>query len=147
VNGAEQYGFQTAHRVSLLVLSVMLLGLVLELVRRGRLKERYALLWLAAAGTSLLIGAVPGVIERLAQVLHVQYLTIVFGISFLFMLGIVLGFSVVISRLSERSRELAQEVALLEHRINRTEKQGRHEPRHVPKESRDAWATGDADLR
>lgn len=122
-----QLGFQTAHRVTLLILSVLLLALVLELVRRGRLKERYALLWLAAAGASLLIGVLPVLIEKLAGALHVQYLTVVFGASFVFLLSIVLGFSVIISRLSERNRELAQELALLAHRVNRLEVSDRHE--------------------
>ncbi|HEO70425.1 MAG TPA: DUF2304 domain-containing protein [Candidatus Hydrogenedentes bacterium] len=120
-------GFHAAHRVGLLVASVALLALVLELVRRGRLKERYALLWLAAAGLSLLLGAFPRLIEWLAALLHVQYLTVLFAASFVFLLGIVLGFSIVISRQSERNRALAQELGLLEHRVRRLEKERSHD--------------------
>jgi hypothetical protein len=127
MNDAPQLGFQTVHRAALLLLSVLLLAFVLELVRRGRFKERYALLWLAAAGASLAIGLFPVLIEKLALVMRVQYLTVVYGVSFLFLLGIVLGFSVVISRLSERCRELAQEIALLAHRVHRMESQDRDE--------------------
>lgn len=119
---AAHAGFQTSHRAGLLLLSLALFALVLELVRRGRLKERYALLWLAAALGSLLLGIFPQVIARLAQVLHVQYLTVVFAITFLFLLILVLALSAVISRLSERNRELAQEVALLDHRLRQLER-------------------------
>ena len=118
----EQLGFQTAHRVVLLLLSLALLAFVLELVRRGRLKERYALLWLAAALASLAVGAFPALVERLAALLHVQYLTVFFAFSFLFLLGIVLAFSVVISRQAERHRILAQELALLERRVRQIER-------------------------
>jgi len=52
-----------------------------------------------------------------------------YGLSFLFLLGIVLGFSVIISRLSERNRKLAQELALLAHRVERLEKDGPSENR------------------
>ena len=124
---SQQLGFQTSHRITLLVLSVLLLGLVLELVRRGHIKERYALLWLAAAGASLMVGVFPGLIEKLAAGLRVQYLTVFYGLSFLFLLAIVLGFSVVISRLSERNRKLAQELALLAHKVNRLEGKERHD--------------------
>ena len=122
-----QFGFQTAHRIGLLFLSLLLLALVLELVRRGRLKERYALLWLAAAGASLAVGLFPILIEKLAGWFKVQYLTVFYGLSFLFLLGLVLAFSVIISRLSERNRELAQELALLAQRVKQLEKQDPHE--------------------
>lgn len=115
-------GFYPVHRIGLLVLSLLLMLLVLELVRRGRLKERYALLWLGAAGGSLLIGLFPTIIVGLANGLRVQYLTVVYMITFLFLLGIILVFSVVISRLSERCRELAQEAALLAERVQKLER-------------------------
>lgn len=119
---AAQLGFQPAHRVGLLIVSLILVGLVLELVRRRMFKERYALLWLAASGFVLVIGLAPSLVVWLARVLHVQFLTIFFALSFIFLLGLVLSFSVVISHLSDRNRELAQEVGLLEQRIRRLEK-------------------------
>jgi len=118
-------GFYTVHRFGLLGVSLLLMAFVLELVRRGRLKERYALLWLAAAGGSLLVGLFPAILVRLADMLHFQYLTVVYTLSFLFLLAIVLAFSVVISLLSERCRALAQEAALLSQRMDELER--RHE--------------------
>jgi len=121
VNPAAQVGLQTVHRVALPLVSLLLLALILELVRRRLLRERYALLWLVTAGTGLLIGFFPGIIVRLSQIFHFQYLTVLFVLSFLFLIGLVLSFSVVISRLSERNRELAQEVALLANALERLE--------------------------
>ena len=112
-------GIQPAHRVALLALSLVLLGFVLELVRRDLLREKYALLWLATSLLGLVIGVVPDLLVAFAQMMRFQLLTALFVFSFVFTLAIVLGFTVVISRLSERNRELAQEVALLNHEMGR----------------------------
>lgn len=119
---AAQLEFQPVHRIGLLIVSLVVVGLVLELVRRRRFKERYALLWLAASGFVLLVGLAPSLVVWLARVLHVQFLTVFFVLSFVFLLGLVLSFSVVISRLSEQNRELAQEVGLLENRVKQLER-------------------------
>lgn len=124
VNGIGQIGFYAVHRAGLLVLSLALVVLILELVRRGYLKERYALLWLAVSALGLVVGIFPSIIVRLSHLLGFQYLTVLYVFSFLFLLGIVLVFTVVISRLSERSRKLAQEVALLDARLRELEKAG-----------------------
>lgn len=116
-----QQGLTFEHRFALLLMSVALLVIVLELVRRGYLKERFALLWLATAAAGLVIGVFPGIITAVSESFSFQYLTVLFVLSFVFMLGLVLSFTVVISRLSERNRELAQELALLDNRLRALE--------------------------
>ncbi|GMV99488.1 MAG: hypothetical protein AMXMBFR84_06270 [Candidatus Hydrogenedentota bacterium] len=115
-------GIHPAHRIGLLLLSLALLAAVLELVRRGYLKERYALLWLVTSGAGLVVGVFPNIIVAVSNWLHFQYLTLLFAMYFIFTLGIVLSFTVVISRLSERNRTLAQEVALLAKSVDALEK-------------------------
>ena len=111
-----------------MVFSVLLLILVLELVRRRLFKERYALLWLATAGCGVIVGLFPGIIVWLSKVMHVQFLTVFFLLALLFLLGLVLSFSVVISSLSEQNRALAQELGLLANRLNEIE--DKDEPSH-----------------
>jgi len=82
-------------------------------VRRGHLRERYALLWLATSLFGLVVGLFPNLIVYFSRLMHFQFLTLLFVVSFLFLLGLVLSFTVVISRQSERNRKLTQEVALL----------------------------------
>lgn len=118
---AVHIAIQPAHRIAITLLSVVLFGLVLELVRREYLKERYALLWLATSTAGLVIGVFPSLIVRFAEFFRFQMITTLFVVSFLYVLGIILAFSVIISRLSERNRRLAQEVALLGHRLDRLE--------------------------
>ena len=121
-NAIGQEGFYAVHRLGLFLLSLGMFALVLELVRRGFLKERYALLWLAVAACGLFVGIFPGIIARLSLLLEFQYLTVVSMFAFLFLVLLVLVFSVVLSRLSERTRELAQEVTLLTQRLERMER-------------------------
>lgn len=112
-------GIQPGHRVALLVMSVLLFAFVIELVRRDMLKERYALLWLATSAFGLMIGIYPDAIVRFSAAVQFQLLTALFVFSFLFVLALVLAFTVLISKLAERNRELAQEVALLANRLQR----------------------------
>ncbi|OGW40142.1 MAG: hypothetical protein A2X58_07260 [Nitrospirae bacterium GWC2_56_14] len=93
--------------------SGIVLILVVELIRRGRLKERYALLWLLA-GCVLLILSTTKIIENVSQIVGIYYPpSALFLIAFLFLLLITLHFSVVISGLSDQNKRLAQEIALL----------------------------------
>ncbi|GJM27285.1 MAG: hypothetical protein DHS20C16_37000 [Phycisphaerae bacterium] len=121
MNDLAATGLEFTHRIAILALSLGLLGLVLELVRRGVLKERYALLWLITAGGGLAIGIAPGLIVAVADIFHFQYLTVIFVVYFFFSFGLVLNFSIVISQLYERNRALTQEVALLAHALERLE--------------------------
>lgn len=112
---------QPIHRVALLVLSFALFGLVIELVRRELLKERYALLWLATSIIGVIIGIFPRIIEWVTATLRFQLLTTLYAVSFIYTLGIILAFCVVITRQIERNRVLAQEVALLANRVEKLE--------------------------
>lgn len=128
--GGEAMGFYALHRFGLLAISLLLVAVVLELVRRGYLKERYALLWLAVSGFGLIIGFVPRFIVLLSDWLDFQYLTTVSMFGFLYLFALVLVFTVVISRLSEKNRELAQEIALLSQRMERVEQTARQDKAH-----------------
>ncbi len=117
-----QQGFHLAHRIGIFGVNLVLFAGVIELVRRGFLKERYALLWMGVSAAGLLLGVFPNSIVLASDFFGFQYLTTVFVVSFLFMMLLVLAFSVVLSRLSERHRALTQELALLEQRVRSLEK-------------------------
>jgi hypothetical protein len=87
---------------------------VIELIRRGRLKEKYSLLWLFAGGVLLILSMSRGLLEYIALLFGIFYPpSFLFLLAFLFLLLITLHFSVVVSGLSEKNKKLAQEVALL----------------------------------
>lgn len=98
--------------------SALLLLIVLELVRRRRLFERYALLWLLSAVVLLSLSVWGGLLDAVADTLGVDYPpSALFLIAFGFILVLLLHFSVVISRLSDQTKVLAQRVALAEERL------------------------------
>jgi hypothetical protein len=111
-------------RVQLLAIlaSVLLLLGVLELVRRRRLMERYALLWLLSAAVVLALASWPGALASVSSAIGIAYPpTALFLVAFVFVLFLLLHFSTAVSRLSDQTKLLAQRVALLEERVKRHE--------------------------
>ncbi len=91
-----------------------LLVIVVELIRRGKLKERYSLLWLFAGVVLLIFSTSRYLLELISHTLGIFYPpSFLFLLAFFFLLLITLHFSVVISGLSEKNKKLAQELALM----------------------------------
>jgi hypothetical protein len=87
---------------------------VIELIRRNRLKERYALLWLFSSLVLLLFSVSRNLLHFMSQVSGIAYPpSLIFLLGFLFLIVINVHFSTVISKLSDENKTLAQEVALL----------------------------------
>ncbi|HBO84297.1 MAG: hypothetical protein A2073_01545 [Deltaproteobacteria bacterium GWC2_42_11] len=87
---------------------------IVDLIRRGMLKEQYAILWLVSAVVLLGLSLWRELLHLIAALLGVAYPpSLLFLVAFLFLLLIVLYFSVIISSLSERNKRLSQEVAIL----------------------------------
>ena len=111
----------TPLRVSLVgvVASALLILVVLELIRGRRLKERYALLWLATGVVLLVLSAWRGGLNTVAGWLGVTTYppAVLFAVATLFILLVLLHYSTVISRLTDENVDLAQRVALLEDRM------------------------------
>jgi hypothetical protein len=105
-----------------IVAAAAMLFVVLELVRRRRLLERYALLWLFSAVVLLGLAIWRGLLEQISAAIGVVYPpNALFFIAFAFILVLLLHFSVAVSRLTDQSKVLAQRLALLEERIRRRE--------------------------
>jgi hypothetical protein len=103
--------------------SVTLLLTVLELVRRRRLLERYAVLWLLSAVILLGLSIWRNLLEVLADRLGIaDPPNALFVVALGFVLLLLLHFSVAVSRLAEQSKVLAQRVALLEERVSEQER-------------------------
>ncbi len=110
----------TPLRVSIAasIASVLLLLVVLELIRGRKLKERYALMWLATGVVLLGLSVWRGGLNTIAGWVGVEYApAILFAVAILFVIVVLLDYSIVLSRLSDRNTLLAQRVALLEERL------------------------------
>jgi uncharacterized protein DUF2304 len=104
--------------------SLLLILIVLELIRGRRLKERYALLWLATGVVLLVLSAWRGGLNTIAGWLGVSGYppAILFAAAIMFVIAVLLHYSTVLSRLTDDNVLLAQEVALLRARLDALEK-------------------------
>jgi len=111
----------TPLRVSIAgaIASILLLLVVFELIRSRRLKERYALLWLATGVVLLVLSVWRGGLNTIARWLGVTGYppAVLFAVGILFVILVLLHYSTVISRLSDENVTLAQRLALLEQRL------------------------------
>ncbi len=106
------------------MLSLFLFLITFELIRKGKLREEYSILWLFTGMAILIFSIWPEffLARFFPQITRIYYLSSVVLIVFLFLLLIVLHFSVVISKLTDRNKELAQRHALLELEFNEFKK-------------------------
>jgi hypothetical protein len=108
----------TDQRVIAVIVSAGLLLLILELVRRKRLMERYALLWLFSTVLLLVLSIWSGLLNTLASALGISYPpSALFAVAFGVVLVLLVHFSLAISRLSDQNKILAQRLALLQRAV------------------------------
>lgn len=102
--------------------SLFLLILICELMRRKRLKKEYSLLWLLTAFILLILSCFRHFLDWVGRAMGIYYSPSAFFLIFtFFLLLILLHFSIIISKLSEESKELAQQVAILERELKKKE--------------------------
>jgi len=101
------------------IASVGLLVVVFELIRSRRLRERYALLWLASGVVLLALSLWRGGLNTIAGWVGIETYppAVLFAVGALFILAVLLHYSTVISRLSDQNTILAQRLALLEQQL------------------------------
>lgn len=112
----------TRAHVAITLITLAGLAFVVRMVRRSQLQSKYTLLWLAASTVIVVLVVFPTLLARLSRLLGIYYppatfLAIAVGVLFL----IVVQFSWELSRSEERSRVLAEEIALLRARVEAVE--------------------------
>ncbi len=105
------------------MIGIGILLLIVELVRRRKLREEYSWLWLMTAAGILLLSLWFGLLKWMAHLIGaVAPVSALFLFTFLFLIFISLHFSVVISKLTDRIKDMAQKYALLELEIRELKK-------------------------
>jgi hypothetical protein len=132
---ATQVHLTSQTRIVAALIAVFFMLLILELIRRNRLQERYSVIWLLAGFGMLAFAAFPGLLELVADVMGVRDTNVaLFSVVLLLLLGLALNFSVIMSRQAAQITRLAQERALektraqaAEERSNGGSKSAEHE--------------------
>jgi hypothetical protein len=110
----------TPLRVSIVaaIAAFLLLLVVFELIRRRRLQERYALLWLLTGLVIFVLALWRDALGLLSDLVGISYPpSALFVLGSLFVLVVLLHYSTVISRLADQNKILAQRLALLENEL------------------------------
>ncbi|HKG36126.1 MAG TPA: DUF2304 domain-containing protein [Solirubrobacterales bacterium] len=106
-------------RILAAAIALVFMAMILELIRRHRLQERYSVIWFVA-GLGMLAGATfPDLLEVVADAMGVRDTNVaLFSLVLLLLLGLALNFSVIVSRQAEQITRLAQERAIESARAN-----------------------------
>jgi len=103
------------NKIVALAVGVGLLLLIVELVRRRRFREEYSWLWLLTGSVIIVLMMWFGLLKWTTHLIGaIKPSSAIFFLAFLFLFIISLHFSVVISKLTDRNKELAQKYAHLE---------------------------------
>jgi hypothetical protein len=109
-----------------LVGAFVVLVIVIELLRRRQLSEKYAVLWLLVGTAVLVMAAAPGVLEWLSKLVGVKTPSnLLFFVASLTLLVVCGHLSWETSRLEDETRTLAEEVALLRLQVEEAQRDRR----------------------
>ena len=103
-------------RAHVVVIGVVVIGawFLMRMLRRRQLRGKYTLLWMFVGLAVLVLAAFPSLLDRAARWLRVyDSPNLLFLLAIAFLLLVCVYFSWELSRLEERSRILAEELALL----------------------------------
>ncbi len=102
------------------VVVVLLLGSIIELLRRKFLREKYAIVWLAMAVSLLAAAIFPENVNKLSSLLGFQYLSnfVLFFLSII-NLFIAMQLSLSIGKSENQIQTLAEELALLKSKFDK----------------------------
>lgn len=116
------YPLGTVQILSILF-SLSLLVLIIFLIRRKKIREEYAILWIVIFFAFFLLSVFRGLIDNISSLLGIQYQPaslFLILISFLFLL--VFHFSLVISDMKKKINSLAMTLAILEESVTKEQK-------------------------
>ena len=107
------------QKIFAIIASLLLMALVVELVRRRKLREEYSWLWLLTGGIIILLVVWYDLLLFITHLIGaVAPTTTLFIFGLLFLMIISLHYSIQISKLSHQVKETAQQLALLQWRVD-----------------------------
>lgn len=109
--------------------SLITLAALFELMRRRRLREKYAVLWVTVSLGLVLIALVPSLLPALADLVGVAVpANLLFFVASVVLMLVSMQHSNELGRLEEETRTLAEEIALLRLDLERRTAPPEHRP-------------------
>lgn len=116
--------FSDKTQIIAITASILLIIFIFTLIRKRRLKEEYSLLWLFFGFVFLFLASWKGSVDFIAELIGIAYspaallLVLIIGIFF-----IMVEFSMIISKLTDLNKNLAQDVGILKEELESLKKQ------------------------
>ncbi|MEC0370602.1 DUF2304 domain-containing protein [Paenibacillus chibensis] len=108
-------------------------GTILYLIRKRKLREQYALLWLVLSAIMMILSLFPSLLNEVAAQIHIFYApSLLYLLSVVAMLFILLHLTMAVSSLTSRVVVLTQTLGLQEQRIQKLEAQVATSQRQTP---------------
>ncbi len=126
-------GLPTQQKIVAVTLAVVMLVVVVELVRKRKLREEYSVLWTLTAVALLLLAIQPPLLNVFKSAIGAvePIPALLFG-GILFLMCLSLQFSIRLSKLTFRNRTLSQRIALLEKELTEVRKRQRESGSQPP---------------
>jgi hypothetical protein len=126
--------------VAAFIFALVVVGIVLELVRRKVFREKYAALWLIIGVSALVLAGWPGLLSDVSKFLGVQVASnLLFALCIILLLGVCLHLSWELSVVEDENRTLAEEVAILRTAVERLEDDFNNRERRPAAPDKPAW--------
>jgi len=107
--------------ITTIIFGVLILGAIVELLRRRRLREKYAALWLFTGFLVIVLSLFPGGLDKSAGYVGMASgVSLVLFLSVVFLLIIAMHLSWEVSQLEEETRSISEEIALLRMELERS---------------------------
>lgn len=104
----------TSSSMFFLIAAVIIVALVFNLLRSRKLREKYAALWVIVGLMIIILALFPGLLNWLARLVGVQVpANLLFALAIFLLLGVCLQLSLEISRVEDKTRVLAEHIAIL----------------------------------
>lgn len=105
-------------QIAVIAILIILSFLIISLLKTGRLKEKYSVLWLMGISAMLVLTLSRRLLGKISLFFGVHYPpSFLFVFAFLVILAILLHFSVAISQHEKRQKILAQRLGIIEEKI------------------------------
>lgn len=131
---------------SALVIAIVMVLAVLQMLRRGKLREKYTVLWLVVGGLTIVLGIFPQLLDWAATLVGIRVpANLLFALAIVLLVGVSLHVSRELTILEDETRILAEEVAILRASVDSLQRASDASP--IAKSDADAPAVLDQSTR
>ncbi len=111
----------------IIFLCLVILGVVLNVIRKGKIMEKYALLWIYNLFCIISVAIFPIILFKLSSLLNVHYITTILVFFVLFFVTVLFYYSITLSSLTEQNKKISQELGIVKLELKELKKRGVHE--------------------